>query len=200
MVEDTPEGWKRLADALIDPAFADWGRLLHLMLRLRNPLATNPVAELAAFLRAASFILDLRGFDLIIPPDLGLEKVVPSGPFSLTATRPGGAATTLIFKQAGAPQSAGSALSYRFLPESGGKLIYHPGDELRAEVPVRSGTQGMKLVWEAGGPKTYQFVRIEREPRLAKATGTEAATGVKLAPIAGSAVPKLPALFPELKK
>ena len=49
---DTPDGWRKVADALIDPAFADWGRLLHLMLRLRNPSATNPVADLAAFLRA----------------------------------------------------------------------------------------------------------------------------------------------------
>ena len=65
---------------------------------------------------------------------------------------------------------------------------------------MRSGTQEMKLVWESGGPKTYQFVRLEREPRLAKATGTEAATGVKLTPIPGSVVPKLPILFPELKK
>ena len=33
----------------------------------------------------------------------------------------------------------GSATSYRFLPDGGGKLTYRPGDELRAEVPVRSG-------------------------------------------------------------
>ena len=79
-------------------------------------------------------------------------------------------------------------------------MTYRPGDELRAEVPVRSGTQDMKLVWETGGPRSYQFVRLEREPRLAKPTGTEAATGVKLTPLTGSVVPKLPALFPELKK
>ena len=76
--DDSPEGWRKVADALIDPAFADWGRLLHLMLRLRNPAATNPVADLAAFLRVASFDLDLRGFDLLIPPDLSLDKVTPA--------------------------------------------------------------------------------------------------------------------------
>jgi predicted GTPase len=197
---DTPEGWRKVADALIDPAFADWGRLLHLMQRLRNPAATNPIADLAAFLRASSFELDLRGFDLLIPPDLSLDKVTPSGALTITVTPPGGGATTLQFKQSGAPTREGSATGYRFFPEGGGKLSYRPGGEFRAEVPVRSGAQDMKLVWESGGPKTYQFVRLEREPRLVKSTGTEAATGVKLTPLTGSTVPKLPVLFPEVKK
>ena len=61
---------------------------------------------------------------------------------------------------------------------------------------VRAGAQEFKLVWEMGGPKTYQFVRLEREPRLVKPAGAEAATGVKLTPMAGSRLPKLPALFP----
>jgi hypothetical protein len=200
MNDDSPDGWRKFADTLIDPAFADWGRLLHLMLRLRNPAATNPVADLAAFLRAPSFELDLRGFDLLIPPDLSLEKVTPSGGLTVTATPAGGGATTLRFKQSGQPQREGSATIYRFIPESAGKLTYHPGEELRAEVPVRAGTQEMKLVWESGGPRAFQFVRLEREPRLVKQTGTEAATGVKLTPLAGSALPKLPALFPEVKK
>lgn len=201
--DDSPEGWRKVADALIDPAFADWGRLLHLMLRLRNPAATNPVADLAAFLRASSVELDLRGFDLLIPPDLSLDRVTPSGALTITvAPRMGDMRepTTLRFKHSGAPMREGSATSHRFFPEGGGKLTYRPGEEFRAEVPVRAGAQDMKLVWESGGPKTYQFVRLEREPRLVKSTGTEAATGVKLTPLTGSAVPKLPVLFPEVKK
>ena len=35
---DTPEGWRSAADVLVDPAFADWGRLLQLMLRFAIPL------------------------------------------------------------------------------------------------------------------------------------------------------------------
>jgi hypothetical protein len=197
---DTPEGWRNVADALIDPAFADWGRLLHLMLRLRDPGAPNPVAELAAFLRATKFDLDLRGFDLLIPPDLALDKVAPSGSLTVTITPKGGAASSRRFKQSGAPTREGSATSYHFIPEESGKHAYHPGDELRAEVPVRAGAQEMKLVWETGGTKTYQFDRLAREPRLGKATGTEAATGVKLTPSAGSILPRLPALFPDVKK
>ena len=91
-------------------------------------------------------------------------------------------------------------MSYRLIPEENGKLTYNPGDELRAEIPIRSGTQEYKLVWDSGGPRTYQFVRLEREPRLVKSTGPEAATGVRLTPAVGSMVPKLPALFPDLKR
>jgi hypothetical protein len=197
---DTPEGWLAVADALIDPAFADWGRLLHLMLRLRDPAAANPVAELAAFLRSTKFDLDLRGFDLLIPPDLALDKVAPSGSLAVTVTPKNGPPATRRFKQSGAPTREGSATGYHFIPEENGKLAYQPGDELRAEVPVRSGAQDMKLVWESGGTKTYQFDRLTREPRLVKPGGAEAATGVRLTPAAGSVLPKMPALFPEVKK
>jgi len=193
---DMPDSWRGVADALIDPAFADWGRLLQLMLRLRNPNAANPVADLAAFLHASTFDLDLRGLDLLIPPDLSLDKVAPSGALVITITPKGGATTTLRFKQSGAGIREGSATSYRFVPEESGKAVYRPGDDLRAEVSVRAGAQEFKLEWEMGGPKTYQFVRLEREPRLVKPAGAEAATGVKLTPMAGSRLPKLPALFP----
>ena len=67
-------------------------------------------------------------------------------------------------------------------------------------MPVRSGNQDFKIVWDSSRTKTYQFDRFAREPRLVKSTGTEAATGVKLTPKAGSTLPKLPALFPEVKK
>jgi hypothetical protein len=198
--KDTPDDWKSLADSLIDPAFADWGRLLHLMLRLRDPNAANPVAELAAFLRAGQFELDLRGFDLVIPPDLALDKVAPSGSLIITMTPKGKPAESLRFKQSGQGLRVDSGTRYTFLPEESGKLVYRPGEELRAELPVRSGNQEFKLAWESGRTKTYQFDRLAREPRLVKSTGNEAATGVRLTPSAGSALPRLPALFPEVKK
>ncbi len=199
--KDTPDGWRAVADGLIDPAFADWGRLLHLLLRLRDPAATNPVTELAAFLRTTKFDLDLKGFDLLIPPDLSLDKVVPSGPLTVAVTPRTGGSAVQRFKQSGTAVREGSAMSYRFLGEGNRKLTYQPGDELRVEIPVRSGTQELKLVWEVGGTKTYQFDRFNREPRLVKANGnSEPATGVRLTPTEGSSVPRLPALFPELKK
>ena len=97
------------------------------MLRLRNPAATNPVADLAAFLRAPSFELDLRGFDLLIPPDLSLDKVAPTGALTITVTPPGGQATTLQFKSSSSPMREGSATTYRFLPEGGRQGDLPPG-------------------------------------------------------------------------
>ena len=134
---DTPEGWRGLADALIDPAFADWGQLLQFMLRLRNPNAANPIAELAEFLHTSKFDLDIKGFTLLIPPDLGLEKVAPWAHYTIGIAPPGGTATTLRFKQSGNGTREGTAMIYRFIPEGNGKAIYQPGDGLRAEVPVR---------------------------------------------------------------
>ena len=62
------------------------------------------------------------------------------------------------------------------------KLTFVPGDELRAELPVRAGTQDLKLVWETSGSRTYPFDQFEHEPRLLKPGGTsEPAVGVKLA-------------------
>jgi hypothetical protein len=107
---------------------------------------------------------------------------------------------TLLFKQSASPSREGMATIHHFTPEGTGKVVYQPGAELRAELPVRSGTQELKLVWETGGPRTYQFVRLAREPRLAKVGGTEAATGVKLTPVPGSVLPHLPTLFPEQTK
>src|SRR5262249_20892718 len=40
---DTPEGWRAVAEALREPAFLDWGKLLHLLIRLRDPKARDPV-------------------------------------------------------------------------------------------------------------------------------------------------------------
>ncbi|MBA4067695.1 MAG: hypothetical protein C0501_29120 [Isosphaera sp.] len=195
---DTPDGWRKTADVLGDPAtpFPEWGRLLHLLARLRDPAAPNPVGELAAFLRRDAFDLDPTEFTVLIPPDLGLDKVTPAGPLTITA---GAAART--FKPVGAGVREGSATRYRFAAEPGGRLTYRPGDELRAELPVKVGTAEARLVWDAAGSRTYQFDKLSREPRLVKAGGaSEPAAGVRLAPAGDGSVPRLPVLFPDVRK
>ncbi len=58
------------------------------------------------------------------------------------------------------------------------KLGYFAGDDFRAELPVKAGSQEFKLIWEKGGSETFRFDRLSREPRLVKPTGTgEAAVG-----------------------
>jgi len=202
--KDTPEWWRATADALGDPAtpFPEWGRFLHILARLRNATAPNPVAELAAFLRQTKFDMNLQGFDLVLPPDLGLGKVAPAGGLTIAITaRGGGATVTRSFKQAGPGIREGAGTSYRFAVEGDSKLTYRPGDELKAELPVRVGTQDFKLVWESPASQAFQFDKLRHEPRLVKPGGTsEPGTGVRLTPTAVSSIPNLPVLFPDVGK
>jgi hypothetical protein len=199
--KDTPGGWRALADALGDPAtpFPEWGRLSHLLVRLRDPNAPNPVGELAAFLRREKFELDPRGFDLVVPRRLrGVDPVVPAGPLTITVTPSAGKPFTKELKQSGDGVRGENETTFRL---SGGdeKLPYRPGDELRAELPVKAGNEELKLVWDAGGSRVFQFDRLAQEPRIVKATASEPATGVRLTPTPSSAWPRLPVLFPPLK-
>lgn len=201
--KDTPDWWRTTADALGDPAtaFPDWGRFLHLLARLRTAGAPNPVGELATFLRQDKFEMGLRDFELWLPLDLGLGKVTPTGAFTITVIHRGGATTTRTFKQVGGGVRQGAGTNFLFRVEGDGKLTYRPGDELRAELPVRVGTQDCRLVWEATDTQVYQFDKLRHEPRLVKPGGTsEPGAGVRLTPTGGTTLPRLPLLFPELKK
>jgi hypothetical protein len=201
--KDTLESWRILADTLTDSTtpFPQWGRLLQLYGWLRESTARNPVLELAEFLRTKSFTLGPRGFELVIPADLSSEKVVPNGAIALTILHPGTASETRRFKQIGEGERNGSTTIYRFIAEGEGKLIFVPGDTLQVELPMISGTQELKLVWESGSSRTYPFDLPSREARLQKPTGTsEPAIGVKLSMSSGSVWPLLPILLSELRR
>jgi hypothetical protein len=200
---DTPMWWRDLSREVVKPgsAFAEWGRLLHLLARLRDPAASEPIDELASFLRQEKFDLDLRGFDLSIPLDLSIDKIAPAGPFVITITPKGGTAVTKQFKQSQEGVREGSATTYRFASDGDAKLTYQPGDELRAELPLKVGTKEFKLVWDTTASRTFQFDKLAHDPKLVKAAGaSETATGVRIAPTSGSTMPRLPALFPDVRK
>jgi hypothetical protein len=197
---DTKAGWKEAAAKLAEPPFREWGRLLHLLARLQVPTAPDPVAELATFLGNLDkpFALDLQGFQLTIPLDLtvGLERVGPSGPLTITVSNGQQVRGSAKFA-VGKGDTRGQATLYPLSREGAGKLQYFAGDELRAELPVKAGTQELKLVWDQGPSKTFQFDRLSREPRLVRPTGTGgAAPGVRLTPSPGSTIPQFPALMP----
>jgi predicted ATPase len=199
---DTPEGWRKVAAALDEPHFADWGKLLQLFARLENPGAPTPVADLARFLRSREFELDARGFDLAIPLALRVPQVVPSGPLALTLTPSGGGMPVKReFRASGDGTQQGLNVVYRLIAEKGNGLQYHPGDGLRLELPVRSGDQQFTLVWEEGKTNTFQFDRFFAEPKLVRAGfPPEPATGVTLTPTAGSTIPRVPTLVPDVRR
>lgn len=202
VAKDNPAGWKEVAAFLGEPVFREWGRLLHLLARLSDPRAADPVAELAAFLRTDRFDLDFKGFELAIPVDLRDRKVIPDGPLKLTLTPRGGPPVVREFTHPPTDEGTrqGPVWVYRFTPPADAKLTYRPGNGLTAELPVRVGGQSLRMVWEVGGTDTFQFDRLNREPRLVRAgPPPERAEGVRLTPIEGSAVPRVPVLLPDVR-
>jgi hypothetical protein len=192
--EPEAEKWRRLADRITaDPQLQNWGRLLHVLARLRDPTAADPVAELVAFLRKDRFEIAMGGFELRIPDTYQLRggRVVPDGPLTVTAGSP------VRFKLAGKTDVT-TAVIYQFVPEGDGKLAYRPGDELRVAIPVRlADGQSSELVWDTGGPPGFQFERLKpplSEPKLRGES--QPAPGVKLTPLPAAPLPTLPALFP----
>ncbi|HEY1187574.1 MAG TPA: hypothetical protein VGE74_07940, partial [Gemmata sp.] len=200
-VEDTVAGWSALGASLAGPKFRAWGELLHLLARLQNTNAPDPVAELAHFLHdldKKAFELDPHGFELTLPLDLTFDRVELLGPFTITVTH-GNQASGAKFT-VGRGVIRGTTTVYALIPEGNTKLKYRAGDSLSAELPLKVGARDLKLLWQIGPTSTFQFDRLSREPQLTKAAGgTEPATGVKLA-LTGGTLPKLPVLFPPVRK
>jgi hypothetical protein len=197
---DSPEDWRKLADSLNEPALRDWGRLLLVLARLEHPQASDPAVELAAFLRAREFTIDIKGFDLVIPLALRVPPLIPDGALTIALSPIAGSSIVRSFKAAGEGTQQGLSTVYRMVAEQSGPVRYVPGSGLKLELPVRSGDQRFTLRWAEGSTKTFQFDRLSREPSLVTAAGTgEPATGVALNPIPGSIIPQLPILLPEVK-
>jgi hypothetical protein len=198
LAADSPDAWRKLADELADPAIRDWGRLLHLLLKLEDSQAADPVLELAAFLRKPEFALDLKGVELTIPAALRVPALVPAGPMTVTVVPANGEPVLRNFKLSGEAVTVGLNTLYRMVPEKPGAIAFKPGDGLRIELPVRSGEQKLQLIWDDSMNRTFPFDRFTREPRITP--GSEPGTGVVLAPAFGSRVPKLPLLLPDGKR
>ena len=193
-----------MADSLGEPAFRDWGRLLHLLARLDDPAAANPVSELVAFLgpkvKDRAFPLDLPGFELAIPLELRVPRLEPAGPLTVTLTpRGGGQPVAKAFKPGDGTQQ-GLVMVYRYRPEAGDRFTYRPGDGLKVEAAVRSGDQRFVLLWSVGGTETFQFDRLAREPRLTRDATSEPATGVRLTPTGEATLPRVPVLLPDVRR
>ena len=161
------------ADALLaDPDFRAWGELLKQLATWAGRPATDPVQELAAFLRRDRFDLDLRDVRVTLPDDLTEPPPVPAGPLTLTHTPAGGSPARLTLAAAGPPTRDRPNSVYRF---TGPPLAVRPGDTVSATLPVRVGAETRELVWPAGsGP--FAFLRLARPPRL----GDAEAAGVSL--------------------
>jgi hypothetical protein len=197
-IEDTREGWSALAESLNRPAVREWGRLLHLLARVADRDAPDPVSELAEFLRAfdaRDYELDLRGFDLVVPLDLtaGIDRIEPVGPLSVIHARAQVPVQTVTFAVGKGTVRDGATV----YPLSGkGKIAYRAFDDLRAELPAKTGGRDLTFVWTASTLAAFRFERLSRAPVLAKPTGApDPAPGARLVPREPTAIPKLPVLL-----
>jgi energy-coupling factor transporter ATP-binding protein EcfA2 len=197
-IDDTREGWKALAASLDRPAVREWGRLLHLLARISDRDAPDPVSELAEFLHtfdARDYELDMRGFDLVVPLDLtsGIDRIDPVGPLSVIHSRAQMPVQTVAFAVGKGSVRDGATV----YPLSGkGKIAYRPFDDLRAELPAKAGGRALTFVWTAPTLAAFRFERLSRAPVLAKPTGApDPAPGARLVPREPTAIPKLPVLL-----
>jgi len=201
LTADAPEAWRALADRLAEPAIRDWGRLLHVLMRLDDAQAVDPIWTLNAFLKSTEFTFDVKGFDLLVPLALRVPPLVPAGRLAVTVTPKNGEPIVRGFKLTGESEVDGANAVYRLVPETPGPFAFQPGDGLKVELAARSGDQRLLLTWDDSANRTFPFDRFAREPKLLPATGAaEAATGVRLVPIPGSQFPRLPILLPDAKK
>jgi hypothetical protein len=196
------EGWRRLIPWLNDPADLEAWRVLATVLgRLHDPGATDPVTDLAAFLRRDRFELDLRNVVLEIPDDV---RVRPAGALTISHQPFAREREPLQLEPQGDPQRdlRRRVTSYSFRPPPGtGSLTYRPGDGLWAELPVKDAdNRDLRLTWSRGRSDVFQFERLSLPPRL-HPPGEEGApaTGVRLLSLAGGGWPQVADLIPVVR-
>jgi hypothetical protein len=158
--------WPKVGDFLMSPPLQDWRELTSYLARLAEPTAEEPVQATAAFLKRASFELEIKRVRVRIPDTLSDAPVRPSGDLLIAHRRPGSEATLLSLRPEGEPQRDKQSLAYTFAATGNGIITYHPGETFFAELPTRKGDRDLKLTWASSRTMSYQFERLMREPRL----------------------------------
>jgi hypothetical protein len=204
---ETPERWRRLGQWLAAPdELRDWRVLATLLARVQDPEAGDPVTALADFLRQDRYSVDVQRLGLEIAFD---HKLRPAGPLTVYhGAASGQPQPVLVFRAAddeGRRDAQRRVTVYTFQRESGGPLVYRPGDTLYADLPVkRSGATGdWLLTWARARSAVYQFERLVKPPRL-HARGQDNTSGelledLTLVVFPERGVPRVPDLLPVVK-
>ncbi|HET6576558.1 MAG TPA: GTPase domain-containing protein [Fimbriiglobus sp.] len=202
---ETAEGWRKVADALLqDPELKAWGRLLGLYRRWIDPTAAaDPVAELVEFLRHDRYELNMKSIQVAIPDDLLGVRATPAGRLVVTHTPAGGQPVEYPYRQEGEGKRDRPVTTYTFVSDGHpGTILYRPGDELTATLPLKAGGEEYRLVWQSGRSTVYQIDRLAQPPRLERVGPVPApvpAPGVRLTVSPPGGLPAVPVLFPDLR-
>ncbi len=190
--DDTLESWRQSAEWFKDEDAKAWGELLGRL----DPAGTrhqNPIEQAITFLKKESYEADFSILELRLPNDLRDRRLIPRGDLRIRIDGMQWNARELIFRQSGEPEVSSQWSLYRYIPMGhDGKIDFHPGDIVTADLTVRSGTVEYRLLWNAETSSVFSFDRLNREPELRALDSNilgERATGVRLL---GTVQPELP--------
>jgi GTPase SAR1 family protein len=166
--EETAARWNAVRNWLLrDPEeLTAWRALAVLLVHLHDPYAADPVTALAAFLGETTFSLDIKRLTVELPDSLR-SKAPSTAALSVYHPRTSGKEPALVFEQSSeAKRDPDRRVTiYNFELKKGTRLVYVPGDELWATLPLRD---GMQLTWTRNRSTMFQFERLLRAPRLHK--------------------------------
>jgi hypothetical protein len=197
---ESPARWRTTIEtAAGSPAMKAWNLLACMTLRLSGD-NTDPIAELAAFLKRDEFQLDVQAIDLVQPSDGAIGRLTPTGSLILFVQGAQGQVVKKPFRSADA--AAGDRV--RFTAVDGKPVTYRAGDLMWAEIGVTDASKAdLQLTWWANGvrSKLFQFDRLSRSPKLHKidqrAEEGRPLPGVRLEITPPGAIPHVPDLMPE---
>lgn len=198
--EETPARWEAVRAWLRQPEeLASWRELARVVARLIEAGAPDPVTGLQEFLARGQFEIKIQTIAVEVPELRGLK---PRAESRLLVHHPASnREPALAFEPSGEPtlDSARRVRVYTFRLSEGKGIVYRPGDQFWAELPLAGGRE--RLAWSQSRSALYQFEALRLPPRLQGGEATSPNEGrvlddVRLVPRPEDGVPAVPDLMP----
>jgi GTPase SAR1 family protein len=194
--------WRAVRSWLREPAeLTSWRFLAGVLLRLQKKAPEDPVQALGEFLGKKQFVIDPRSLVLELPETSELR---PRAGARLVLMHPAtGKQAPLAYETSGEPQlDRGRRLRlYTFRLARGDRIVFKPGDNLWAELPLSGGEQ--RLAWSQARSSLFLFERLRTTPRV-QPVGAKSldagrpVTGAALVIRPDESVPHVPDLLPDV--
>jgi hypothetical protein len=201
---ETVEKWEAVRAWLREPAeLASWRFLAGVLLRLQHRSPEGPVEALADFLGKKRFVLEPRTLVLELPDLAGLA---PRAEARLVVLHPASERQpALAFEPSGEPQhdKTRRVRSYTYRLIGGDRIVFRPGDNLWAELPLRGGKD--RLVWSQARSSLYLVERLRNPPRQQPSNARSLDEGrlieqARLVIRPEDSVPRVPDLLPDVRR
>ncbi|MFO0936237.1 MAG: hypothetical protein U0798_06955 [Gemmataceae bacterium] len=192
MGDETPAAWKQVSTTFLEePGVRDVGKLLTLLLILRDEPAVDPVAELISLVNRPSTKVDAVVLEITIPYSNPDSRFRGDSELTLSWGDQKKAA-----RRIGEPKIDPTYQTYRFAVEP---------FEIRAGEPLTLTLKGTvagvahELIWNRQRSRLAPTDTIHQEPRLTAVNGRiELLRGVVIRTVPDSAWPSTPLLLPDL--